>query len=103
MNLVKQLKLSLTAMALPLLTIVSPGVSAAEPPANALMESYGCSYNPGKGEQDLMAARDYYVKRAKKAGVALGASYVWSLYKGNAPCRLCLAHTTLEPCCLCRR
>ena len=85
MNLTIQLRKAITLLLLPLMAIVTIGVRAAEPPVNPVMESYGCSYNAGMGEKDLMAARDYYVKQANKAGVTLAASYVWSTYKGNAP------------------
>ena len=57
MNLTKQLRKALALMLLPLLAIVCTGAGAAEPPVNPVMESYGCSYNPGMGEKDLMAAR----------------------------------------------
>lgn len=76
----------LTALlALPVLATVSFDVSAAEPPLAPVMETYTCSYNAGKSEKDLMAARDYYVKQADKAGIELGASYLLSLFKGNLP------------------
>jgi hypothetical protein len=81
----KQLKQILVIMTLPILATVSAGVNAAEPPPTPVMESFACSYNPGKDMDDLLAARDYLVKQAAKAGIALRATYVWSLFKGNAP------------------
>jgi hypothetical protein len=81
----KRLKQVLVLMTLPILATVSTGINAAEPPPAPVMEAYTCNLNPGKDMDDLMAARDYYVKQADKAGIKLGASYLFSLFKGNLP------------------
>ncbi|MEM9620400.1 MAG: hypothetical protein AAF993_02045 [Pseudomonadota bacterium] len=60
---------------------VSAQAQEAAPPA--VVETFTCSYNPGQDEDDLMSARDYYVKQAEKAGVTLGPAYTWSLLKGD--------------------
>lgn len=78
----KQLRLFVT---LPILATVSFGVNAAEAPPAPVMEAYTCNFNDGKDMEDLMAARDYYVKQADKAGIKLGASYLLSLFKGSLP------------------
>lgn len=80
----KQLKHILVLVTLPVLALVSTSSNAAEPPPAPVMESFACSYNPGKDMDDLLAARDYFVKQADKAGVPLRNSYVWSLFKGSA-------------------
>jgi hypothetical protein len=81
----KQLKQILVLMTLPILATVSTGINAAEAPPAPVMEAYTCSFNPGKDMDDLMAARDYYVKQADKGGVTLGATYLLSLFKGSLP------------------
>ena len=85
MKITKQLKHILVLIALPILALFSTGINAAEQPPAPVMESFACSYNPGKDMDDLLAARDYLVKQADKAGISLRATYVWSLFKGNAP------------------
>ena len=80
-----QLKRLAGLLTLPVLVTVSFGANAAEPPPAPVMEAYTCSYNTGKSEKDLLAARDYYVKQADKAGIKLGASYLLSLFKGSLP------------------
>ena len=47
------------------------------------MESWTCSYKEGKGLNDLLAARDFELKQAEKAGIDLGNQFLWSLYKGD--------------------
>jgi len=62
------------------------GVNAAEaPPPPGVVEVFGCNYNDGKDNDDLMAARDNFVKQSEKAGVPTRPSYVWNLYKGGIP------------------
>ena len=51
------------------------------PPPPGVMETYACMFNPGKDMDDLMAARDYYVKQAEKAGIKLGDEFVWTPIK----------------------
>lgn len=60
---------------------VNSHAAEAQPPG--LVEVWTCSYNAGKDINDLMAARDYYVKQAAKAGLSLGPVYLWSLIKGD--------------------
>jgi hypothetical protein len=86
MKTTKQMKRKLAIAVLPILAAVSFSAFAAEAPASPpVMETYTCSYNAGKDMDDLMSARDYYVKQAAKAGIELPASYVWSLSKGDLP------------------
>ncbi len=56
---------------------------AAEAPPSVLLETFACSYHDGTDMDDLLAARDYMVKQADKAGVSLAPSYLWSRYKGG--------------------
>ncbi|MCZ6860998.1 MAG: hypothetical protein O7I42_12120 [Alphaproteobacteria bacterium] len=56
---------------------------AADAPPSVLLETFACSYHDGKDMDDLLAARDYMVKQADKAGVSLAPSYVWSRFKGG--------------------
>lgn len=70
-KLAKHLKQILIFLTLPVVAIVSLGAAAAEPPAAPVMEAYTCSYNAGKVMKDLLAARDYCVKQAEKAGIKL--------------------------------
>lgn len=58
-------------------------VQAADAPASVVLESFACNYHDGKDIDDLLAARDYMVKQADKAGVSLAPSYVWSRFKGG--------------------
>ena len=57
--------------------------AADAPPPPLLAETWGCTYNAGKGFDDVLKARDNMVKQAEKAGIDLPASYMWSLNKGN--------------------
>lgn len=85
MKITKQLKRILVLATLPILTAISFGASAAEAPPAPVMEAYTCNFNAGKDMDDLMAARDNFVKQTDKAGIKLGASYLFSLFKGNLP------------------
>lgn len=57
--------------------------SHAAPPPPAILEAFLCNYNDGKDTDDLMSARDFYLKQAEKAGLTLPPAYVWSLIKGG--------------------
>lgn len=65
--------------------VVSTGVNAEEAQPPGVLETWTCSYNAGKDIDDVLAARDYYVKQAAKAGVDIGPTYLWSLIKGDLP------------------
>ena len=56
-------------------TIADHHAPAASSP---VLEAWECSYNPGKNLGDLMSARDYLVKQADKANIALKPLFVWS-------------------------
>lgn len=72
---------SLTALAVLLLSGVA---LAAEPPAApAILDYYSCNYNDGKDRDDVMAARDYYLKQAEKAGLSAETAYLWEIAKGQ--------------------
>ena len=60
---------------------ISAGAEETQPPG--MLETWTCSYLPGKAEKDVMAARDYYVRQAAKAGVDIGPAFMWSLVKGD--------------------
>lgn len=86
MFITKQATHTLKSMVLPILLLASPISLAAEmPPPPGVLDSYQCVYQPGKNIDDLMAARDYYVKQAAKAGFATPPAYIWELAKGDAP------------------
>lgn len=73
-------------LALPLLIMTSFAAHSAEmPPAPGVLDSYQCVFKPGKDMQDLMAARDFYVKQAAKADYTTPPAYIWQLAKGDAP------------------
>ncbi len=55
------------------------------PPPPGVLETWACTYNAGQDQGDLMAARDYLVKQAAKAGVSLQPAYVWNALKGGVP------------------
>ena len=47
--------------------VVSIGVNAEEAQPPGVIETWTCSYNPGKDIDDVLAARDYYVKQAARS------------------------------------
>lgn len=55
------------------------------PPAPGILDTYACTYNDGKGLDDLLAARDFYLQQYEKAGLTAPEAYLWSLLKGEAP------------------
>lgn len=65
------------------LTFSGTTIQAAEAPQSVVLESFACNYHDGKDMDDLLAARDYMVKQADKAGVSLAPGYVWSSFKGG--------------------
>jgi len=65
--------------------MASIGVNAEEAQPPGVIETWTCSYNDGKDIDDVMAARDYYVKQAAKAGVDIGPAFLWTLIKGDLP------------------
>ena len=81
MNKTKLMALSLLATC----AIGSPAIAADAPPPPAVVESWTCSYLPGKDVSDIVAARDYYQRQADKAGVEIGPAFMWSLVKGDVP------------------
>ena len=73
----------ITLTLLPILGVLSLNTNAEVAQPQAVVETWACSYNPGKDIGDVMSARDYYVKQAEKAGITLGPAYMWSLLKGD--------------------
>lgn len=70
--------------ALLLSVLISPTIASAEEAAGpTILENWSCTYKPGKDRDDLMATRDYMVRQAAKAEMALADSYVWHSYKGG--------------------
>lgn len=64
---------------------VAPVAWSQEVQAPAVLESFLCNYNDGKDYDDLMAARDFYVKQSSKAGITRQRAVLWQLYKGDVP------------------
>lgn len=73
----------LTLLLLPFVGTLSFNAYAQEAQPTGVIETWACSYEPGKGVKDVMAARDYYLKQADKAGLTLGPAYMWTLLKGD--------------------
>lgn len=48
-------------------------------------EVFVCNYQDGKDMGDILSARDFYLKQAKKAGIQVPESFVWNHLKGSAP------------------
>ncbi|HJN96138.1 MAG TPA: hypothetical protein QGF41_10605 [Gammaproteobacteria bacterium] len=46
-------------------------------------EAYICNYADGKDMDDLMSARDFYVKEAEKAGLEPATAFVWTPVKAG--------------------
>jgi hypothetical protein len=44
----------------------------------ALGEVFICDWNDGQGMDELMQARDYYVRQAERAGITLPPAFVWT-------------------------
>jgi len=49
-----------------------------------IREVYMCNFLDGKDMNDMLSARDYYLKQAKKSGIATPTAFVWTPYKGNS-------------------
>ena len=47
-------------------------------------EVFICNYLDGKDMGDMMSARDYYLKQAKKSGIDVPNSFVWTPYKTSS-------------------
>jgi len=57
----------------------APSAQAMDAPI--VREIYTCSFNEGKDMDDLMAARDFYLKQMEKAGQDPATAFVWVPYK----------------------
>lgn len=55
------------------------------PPQIAFLEAYQCSFNAGQGPDELMKARDYYVRQADKAGIEPPTAFLWMQAHGDRP------------------
>ncbi len=82
----KTIRLVLTSIGflIPFGMFASASYAADEPTPPGFIESYLCNLQPGKDIDDLMSARDYYVKQSEKAGLPVQDSYVWTHYKGDS-------------------
>jgi len=60
-------------------------MAAEAPPPPAIIETWTCNYLPRQDMGDLMRARDYYQRQARRAEVDIGPAYLWSLAKGDLP------------------
>jgi hypothetical protein len=49
--------------------------------AQTMGEVFGCNFNDGQDMDDLMGARDLYLKASEKAGVPAAPAFVWSPVK----------------------
>ncbi len=47
-------------------------------------EVFACTYKGNSDVDDVLKARDNYVKQAKKAGITLAPSFLWSKLKGGS-------------------
>lgn len=47
-------------------------------------EAFVCQWAEGQGMEDLMKARDHYVRQAERAGITLPPAYVWTPLKTSA-------------------
>ena len=74
MKLFNQLVLAVLAW-----SALASGVQAADAPI--IREIYTCSFNDGKGMDDLLAARDFYLRQMEKAGQEPNDAFVWTPYK----------------------
>jgi hypothetical protein len=82
---VNKIAQNLSILMLPLLALIGFTVKAEEAQTPQVVEAFQCTYNQGKDWDDVMSARDYYLKQAGKAGITPPPAYVWSLYKGSPP------------------
>ena len=46
-------------------------------------ETFACNFYDGKDMDDLMSARDFYLKQAQKAGFKTPNAFVWTPFKGD--------------------
>jgi len=60
-------------------TVLASGVEAADAPI--VREIFTCTFNDGKDLDDLMDARDFYLKQMEKGGQNPGTSFVWTPFK----------------------
>jgi hypothetical protein len=58
-------------------------ISISMPLQADVREVFVCNYLDGKDIADVMSARDFYLKQAKKAGIEAPESFVWTPYKAN--------------------
>ena len=66
-----------------LLALTGMTANAAEAQPPGLLESFLCNFNDGQDMDDLLSARDYYLRQAEKAGITPEPAYVWTLFKGD--------------------
>ena len=85
MKITDRLLHNLTLLTFAFAGVVSIGVNAEEAQPPGVLETWTCSYNAGKDIDDVLSARDYYVKQAARAGVDIGPAFLWSLIKGDLP------------------
>ena len=62
---------------------ISTGVYAADAPM--VREVFACNFKKGKDMDDLMAARDFFVRQTAKMDVGEQEHFVWTPYKVNTP------------------
>jgi len=73
---VKIIKTFLTASLFYAITLIMPAQAD-------VREVFVCHYLDGHNMSDVMSARDFYLKQAKKAGIEPPMSFVWTPYKAD--------------------
>ncbi len=63
--------------------VLGQAALAEEAPPPGVLESFACNYREGQDSDNLMAARDYLVRQAERAGITLEPAFVWHTFKGN--------------------
>ncbi len=59
------------------------GLASTAHAADWAYEVYICDFNEGKGMEDMLEARDFYLERAAAAGREPPTAYIWTPYRGN--------------------
>jgi hypothetical protein len=67
-----------------LIVLGAVGIASQAAAQSYFGEAFVCEWAKGQGMEDLMKARDYYVRQAEKAGITLPPAYVWTPVKVSA-------------------
>lgn len=77
----KGTRLSLVGMVVTIVMTISALAQAAE--TGPVREVYTCNFKDGADMDDLMSARDFYVKQMDKAGIEPDPAFVWTPIAGT--------------------